>query len=594
MKTFSFPSCLFFIVVFLSMNAQGFSQEFPDEPCENRHFLTLGTIGQEEWSRDLIQVPEGYIRAGLEGDEAFLELLNNNFSMLWKRNFNFSNGNDFFYDISLDSDGHILGVARNQIPGGTVNTAIKYDYQNDEVVWCRQLENPDITRFEKIIELPSGDVAIAGDFNFMPNPGGASDLAFMVLDGDTGASISQELKNLGSLEVYQDLAIYNNKVYVAGVVRYSTASTMRPCISRYDSEGNYEWTKSYLQPDNISGRLYGRKMLFQSDSILLFSRGSLVSSNLNSASLQLTITNLDGEALFSRDFDISGSQNMFLRDFKAVEDGYLVAANHTYLGSTSILLFKLDKDFSVVWGKDIGTDGEQVPFSMLLTEDHIILDGTHEEVPGGPKQILLVKLSMDGVLENNDDCNWVTPVDILETDLPVWDEVPPLFQYTSDFDFDLVSVTPEITGPFPIKLVCGAPCPEECDNDIDDDLDGLVDCLDPDLAESKCCITSTTEVDLDEMSFFVPNAFSPNDDGLNDSFNVISSQSNFLLNQVSIFDRWGNQVYSIEGVFTQNWQGWDGRISGKDAPSAVYVYMIQLQLEDGTKHWISGDITLVR
>ncbi|MFK8006944.1 MAG: gliding motility-associated C-terminal domain-containing protein [Saprospiraceae bacterium] len=82
--------------------------------------------------------------------------------------------------------------------------------------------------------------------------------------------------------------------------------------------------------------------------------------------------------------------------------------------------------------------------------------------------------------------------------------------------------------------------------------------------------TVTIEVLCDEI--FVFNGFSPNNDGVNETLEI-QGIANFPNNVVSIFNRWGNRVYFIEGY--SNDEGWTGTFAGKDLPDGTYFYMIE-------------------
>ncbi len=71
-------------------------------------------------------------------------------------------------------------------------------------------------------------------------------------------------------------------------------------------------------------------------------------------------------------------------------------------------------------------------------------------------------------------------------------------------------------------------------------------------------------------TLFVPNAFSPNNDGLNDYFKPLGIGIEFY--ELYIYDRWGGLVTEIKS----NNEGWDGRFSnGSLAPDGIYLYKLQ-------------------
>jgi len=91
-------------------------------------------------------------------------------------------------------------------------------------------------------------------------------------------------------------------------------------------------------------------------------------------------------------------------------------------------------------------------------------------------------------------------------------------------------------------------------------------------------------------AFFVPNAFTPNADGINDSFQGYGF--GLLKYEMMIFDRWGNEIYRTKDY---NFP-WDGTANnGKNiAQRDVYVYLINIEEVKGRYHSYKGIVTLVR
>jgi gliding motility-associated-like protein len=107
-----------------------------------------------------------------------------------------------------------------------------------------------------------------------------------------------------------------------------------------------------------------------------------------------------------------------------------------------------------------------------------------------------------------------------------------------------------------------------------------------------CSASAVIRIEVESREdVFVPTAFTPNDDGNNDSF-IPSVRSVPDRMEMSIFNRWGVMVYQYDGPFGPE-AGWDGSIGGKVADPAVFVYRITLHF--GNKPVVlTGDITLLR
>lgn len=84
----------------------------------------------------------------------------------------------------------------------------------------------------------------------------------------------------------------------------------------------------------------------------------------------------------------------------------------------------------------------------------------------------------------------------------------------------------------------------------------------------------------------IPNAFTPNGDGINDTWNIDVLQI-YPQCTVFIYTRWGQLVFKSDGYT----KPWDGRNNGKDLPAGTYYYMIDLK--DGSPR-VSGYVTVIR
>jgi gliding motility-associated-like protein len=100
-----------------------------------------------------------------------------------------------------------------------------------------------------------------------------------------------------------------------------------------------------------------------------------------------------------------------------------------------------------------------------------------------------------------------------------------------------------------------------------------------------------------EQTVFVPNAFSPNGDGMNDIFTVYGSNDVSRVKSFMIFDRWGEVVHMSEDFApnsTDPNNGWDGTFRGKAMNPAVFVYFAEIELTNGETVIRKGDVTLIK
>jgi gliding motility-associated-like protein len=106
------------------------------------------------------------------------------------------------------------------------------------------------------------------------------------------------------------------------------------------------------------------------------------------------------------------------------------------------------------------------------------------------------------------------------------------------------------------------------------------------------CADSTyrTVIIEPDWAFFVPNAFSPNGDGINDTFG--GNGYGVLEYQMFIFDRWGNRVFDTDSM-QKPWTG-KANLGASIAQMDVYVYKINIKDSLKKKHEYTGTVTLVR
>lgn len=105
-----------------------------------------------------------------------------------------------------------------------------------------------------------------------------------------------------------------------------------------------------------------------------------------------------------------------------------------------------------------------------------------------------------------------------------------------------------------------------------------------------CGDTVRASITVVVINIVVPNAFTPNNDGVNDFFNILHVDSIEEIVEFKVFNRWGQLVYDNDNP--EN--GWDGRFNGTPQPSDVYAYLIQVRLADGSIETLKGDVTLIR
>jgi gliding motility-associated-like protein len=111
------------------------------------------------------------------------------------------------------------------------------------------------------------------------------------------------------------------------------------------------------------------------------------------------------------------------------------------------------------------------------------------------------------------------------------------------------------------------------------------------------CITSrnvTLLVLCNNKNFFIPNTFSPNNDGSNDRFYPRGTGLD-RIQAMRIFNRWGEMIFEKRNFPANDAaSGWDGTYKGIPAGIDTYVYMIDIICENATIITYKGNVTILR
>jgi gliding motility-associated-like protein len=111
-----------------------------------------------------------------------------------------------------------------------------------------------------------------------------------------------------------------------------------------------------------------------------------------------------------------------------------------------------------------------------------------------------------------------------------------------------------------------------------------------------CEARQSIDIGIPYCDIYIPNVFTPNRDGNNDSFSIYTtSLYDVSIVRYSVFDRWGELVYDATNFdIRQEDNYWDGTFRDQPAESGVYAYLIEVIHENGYEEFFSGSITLLR
>lgn len=112
--------------------------------------------------------------------------------------------------------------------------------------------------------------------------------------------------------------------------------------------------------------------------------------------------------------------------------------------------------------------------------------------------------------------------------------------------------------------------------------------------EDGCVDQEQTRIEVNDFEILFPNVFSPNGDGINDTF-YFQGRSTHTVSVLRIFDRWGDLVYEKENIMTNDpSSGWNGTIGKKIANSGTYIWQAEFVAKNRQSEIRSGSVLLMR
>lgn len=115
-------------------------------------------------------------------------------------------------------------------------------------------------------------------------------------------------------------------------------------------------------------------------------------------------------------------------------------------------------------------------------------------------------------------------------------------------------------------------------------------------AESGCFLVDSVRIEvLKTRQVFIPNAFSPNNDGINDIFYIYAGEDVSMVRSLHVFDRWGDQVYTVDDCAVADLIncGWDGLFRGRKLNPGIFTYFVEILFIDGVVQTYQGDVMIM-
>lgn len=111
-----------------------------------------------------------------------------------------------------------------------------------------------------------------------------------------------------------------------------------------------------------------------------------------------------------------------------------------------------------------------------------------------------------------------------------------------------------------------------------------------------CVASDWVRITVDEtVEVYIPSAFSPNQDGVNDRLFIFSGPGVRIVHRFQIYNRWGDRLYEAADFAPNDpTYGWDGNFRGEPMNAGIYVYYAEIETITGQQLLLKGELTLMR
>jgi len=293
---------------------------------------------------------------------------------------------------------------------------------------------------------------------------------------------------------------------------------------------------------------------------------TIPNSFMGSETLEVTVSNDDGSCLFTEFVIIEVSEGSLSNDL----DSVMIACEDLdgiILGST----INANPLFSYNWFEDGVNIGMGPSLEVTEAGDYILVatdgDCTIQDtafVTGGNNGMVDLSIGNDTIVEEGDEL---------------------FFELSTNLAAAQIITTDWIFGG---ESIC-----QQCDNVSFTAVNSGILQLEM-LDDLGCPFTASISIIVNAApsKYYIPNIFSPNNDGINDFFTVYFGEGVGEIVEIHIFDRWGAEVFSARNALSGT-IAWDGKFNGVQLNPGVFSYYAILKKTNQTDLLVEGDITII-
>lgn len=408
-------------------------------------------------------------------------------------------------------------------------------------------------------------------------------------------------------------------IYCSGYTSNFTGSR-DGMLAKLSPSGDVLWTRRY--GSSVSDQFTGIAPFTSDSSLLLAGYSSGFGADRQVWLVKVTSS---GVQKWSRTYSVPGQDLGAMDVVQIPGNQFLIAASDpSYQIGSPAILFKISEDGDLLWEYEYKTGGERAVLRDVLSNSSGFV-AVGSSVLNGDEDQYVLQVAADGLIPGSDCC----PV---SAGLTVKDVIPETEPFTPGFldNFNTTNhlflandIVPEITNIcIPIDLAFSVSdssiCPGECvDITVTGNTPGVTYSFstpggepDPDnplhvcypdegvffitrKGENNLCSKDLSiKIEVGNRPDAFPNAFTPNGDGVNDTFKPLFFCP-VLTTNFKIYNRWGDKVFETRDPNA----AWDGKTDGSEAPSDVYVWQVEYEVvREGRQQKMmeKGDVALLR
>ncbi len=230
-------------------------------------------------------------------------------------------------------------------------------------------------------------------------------------------------------------------------------------------------------------------------------------------------------------------------------------------------------------------EGGQPPYTYQLNDAGPLPSPTFSNLLPGTYEL---------TVRDSRNCNAQAAITLLEPEpleVGIQEAEPVVLGYSTVLRASSTAVDAALTWSPPLYLSC-TDCPEP---GVEQPLATLTYTVQATTPDGCTALDSVQLLVLPEYPAYLPNAFSPNDDGINDLWAPQGGPALEAWLRIEVFDRWGGLLYSAENLSAGNpVLEWNGQADNQPAPTGVYTCIVEGQFIDGTVRRFQSDVLLTR